>query len=108
MKMYDTVTEAVEILRETWRGRTYTIESETTGKRVTGSAYDIYSEVLACELSGNKDHGYWTVHENSAEECALMEAIYATLPYCGRALQFDFERAALEVLNSIVAEVEDN
>lgn len=107
MKMYETIIEAIEIVRNTWRDRTYTVKDEVSGKTVTGSAYDIYGAIIMHELRGEKN-AFWPVNDMSAEECALMDTIYAAFPSGNRPLKFDFELAAQELLNSIVAEVEDN
>lgn len=104
MEVYETIMDAISILRDTWRNRTYTVKDEVSGKVVIGSAYDIYCEIIMRKLKGEKND-FWPVNERSLEECALIDTIYAAFP-SGRAPKFNFEFAALELLNSIVAEVE--
>ncbi len=103
--MYNTVIEAIEICRNSYHGRTYTMENEETGEIITGSAYDIYSRQVADELKAHLESTWWPVDENDVEGCALMETIFCIVGM--RPPQYRWEFDALELLNQIVAEAED-
>lgn len=108
MKTYETVTEAIEIVRTTYKGREYAMGVyESDGDKdklvdtITGDAVHIYDEQLSHDM---KEDGLtlWPTDDNDVEGMALMETIYAVpmhrAPACG------FEISARDFLNSIIEE----
>lgn len=105
MKMYETVPEAIEICRNSYHGKTYTMVDEDTGEIITGSAYDIYSRQIMDELQAHFKGSWWPVDDTDVEACALMETIFCIVGM--PAPRFSWEFAARDLLNQIIAEVED-
>lgn len=110
MAPYNTIPEAIEIARNTYKGRMYTmgVYEEKNGKDVlictiTGNALHIYGEQLFHDMK--KDNiSFWPTDDNDVEGMALMETIFA-VPM-SRAPHFSWEVAARDLLNAIVEEAE--
>ena len=107
--------EAVEIARTTYKGRKYVMgaykESTENGEKVEkmvgtiiGDACTIYSEQLFHDLK-NEPVTLWPIDDNDIEGMALMETIFVVPMH--RAPKYDFEFAALNLLNQIVEEAEN-
>ena len=113
MKLYDTVPEAIEIARNTYKGRTYIMGayeetadgSEKLAYTITGDACTIYGEQTFLDLKG-ANICLWPIDDNDVEGMALMETIFVAKPM-GRAPITQLGKIALDFLNHIVAEVED-
>lgn len=106
MQMYKTITEAIEICRETYRDRTYEVYETHTGEVLTGTAVDIYGEFILRKLQGDENRDFLPVNDDSIEDWALVETIDAledTPP-----MQYPWQFAAQDLLNSMVSEVEGN
>ena len=103
MKMYETLMEAVEICKNTYRGRTYTVQEETTGEILTGSAADIAGEFILRKLM-NQPNTFWPIDESSIEECALMETLF--LVGLTPPIKYPWEFAAGDLYNQIIEEAE--
>lgn len=107
-----TVSECIELVRATYKGRTYTMGlykdfdnglEELVGD-ITGDAYHIYAEQLSHDLLN--DHvSLWPLDGTDLTATSLMEVIW-TVPL-DRPAYYNWERNALAMLNQIVAEAED-
>lgn len=106
VEKYDTITEAIEICRKTYRGRTYNLYEAHSGERLSGTAAEIYGEWLIRKLQDNDERDFLPVDDDSLEDWVLVETIDAledTPP-----MQYPWEFAAEALLNQIVAEAEGN
>lgn len=111
MKQYETIPEAIEIVRTTYKGRQYTMglykcvgNKEEFIKTVTGEAVYFYAQQLFHDM---KEDGFnfWPVSDEDVEAMALMETIFAVPMH--RTPTCDFEIAARDLLNAIVKEFEE-
>lgn len=106
MEWYKTVTEAIEICRNTYHGRTYELIEENTGEILTGTAVEIYGELTLRRLMGDDERDFCPVHDDSVEDWAFVEtmcAIEDTPP-----MTYSWQFAALDLLNQMVEEAEGN
>lgn len=107
-----TVSECIELVRATYRGRTYVMGlykdlgdgvEELVGN-ITGDAYRIYSEQLSHDLLKDRV-SLWPLDGTDLTATSLMEVIWA-VPL-DQPIHYNWELDALHLLNQIVAEVED-
>lgn len=105
--MYETITQAVEICRNTYHGKTYHLHDEITGEDLTGSAYDVLSEVMNKAL-GDEEFSYVPGESQwkEPETWAFIDTFEAMLSF-NEGRPYLWERKARDLCNQIISEVED-
>lgn len=108
MAIYNTIPEAVEICRNTYKGKVYHLFDEVESKGYDGTASEILGTVIMFTLNG-KDFSFIPSQSDWEDEAtwAFIDTFEAMLNYDESRFNYVWERNARDLCNQIIAEGEE-